>query len=90
MNVLNESSKTHADNVFFLLNISERIGKEYVLMCDDLLRMFVIQFTIQMMMYLASPTTNSFISAEFVVLLFYILLGVSFYWLVFRNVVAFT
>ena len=76
-------------NAFFLLDISNRIGQEYVVMFDDFLRMAVIQCTLQLMMYLSNPATTAFLSAEFVLLLIYVLIGVALYWLVFRNLLAF-
>jgi hypothetical protein len=76
-------------NAFVLLEISERIGPEYVLMFDDFLRMTVIQCTLQLMMYLSNPATTAFLSVEFVLLLVYVMIGVALYWLVFRNILAF-
>lgn len=76
-------------NVFFLLDISQRIGPEYVYMFDDMFRMVVIQCTLQLMMYLSNPMTPSLLSAEFLLLLIYVVIGVALYWLVFRNLVYF-
>ena len=74
---------------FFLLDISERIGPEYVLMFDDFLRMAVIQCTLQLMMSVSNPTAPSLLSAEFLLMLIYVLIGVALYWLVVRQVVGF-
>jgi hypothetical protein len=57
-------------------------------MFDDFLRMFAIQITLQFMMFIG-PGENALITAEFVLILFYILIGVALYWLVFRKVVMF-
>jgi heme/copper-type cytochrome/quinol oxidase subunit 4 len=76
-------------HAFVLLDISERMGPEYVLMFDDFLRMGVIQCTLQLMMYLSNPATTAFLSVEFLLLLIYVMIGVASYWLVFRNLIAF-
>jgi hypothetical protein len=80
---------TGDEHVFFLLDVSNKLGQEYVHMFDDFLRMFTIQFTLQLMLYLSDPYDNAFVSGDFVLLVFYIFLGVALYWLVFRNLIGF-
>lgn len=89
MDVLLGSTTEGDDEVFFLLDISEKLGNEYVHMFDDFLRMFTIQFTLQLMLYLSNPSDNAFVTGDFVLLVFYIFLGVALYWLVFRKLIGF-
>ncbi len=63
--------------------------KEYIGLIDDIARMVIIQFSIQLLLYATSPEENQFISADFVLLLLYIILGVCLYWLVFKKLVSF-
>lgn len=70
------------------VDVSTKLGKEYPVMFDDIMRMVVIQFTIQLMFYLSSPD-RGFFTEEFVLLVLYVILGVSLYWLVFRNIIVF-
>lgn len=63
---------------------------KYAPMLDDVLRMVCIQFTIQLMLYFSgAPGAARILSAEFLTLLLYVVLGVLFYWLVLRELVAF-
>lgn len=73
----------------YSVDVSSKLGKEYVVVLDDITRMLLIQFTIQLMFYL-STQDRVFFSDEFVLLVLYIVLGVCLYWLVFRNLVRFT
>jgi hypothetical protein len=76
-------------NPMFTFNISKLLkSSDYLPMANDVVRMLVIQVTIQLMVFLASPSTVAFFSTEFVLLLTYIVLGVLMYWLVVRQIVA--
>lgn len=63
--------------------------KEYLGLIDDIARMVIIQFSIQLLLYATSPEENQFFSADFILLLLYIILGVCLYWLVFKKLVSF-
>jgi hypothetical protein len=82
-----QSTNSTAPPSFYLLNISHKLGPEYVSFCNDVLRMMVLQVTLQFMIYLSNPSANAFISAEFLLLLLYIIIGVAMYWLVVRRLV---
>jgi hypothetical protein len=71
------------------IDLGKRIGKEYLIVFDDVSRMLIIQFTIQFMLFLSDPANTSMFSAEYFLLSLYIVLGVCLYWLVFRKLVAF-
>lgn len=63
--------------------------KEYLPMIDDIARMVIIQFSIQLLLFATNPEENQFFSADFILLLIYIVLGVCLYWLVFKRLVLF-
>ncbi len=71
------------------IDLGQKIGKEYLIVFDDVCRMLIIQFTIQFMLFLSDPANVSMFSAEYFLLSLYIVLGVCLYWLVFRKLVAF-
>jgi hypothetical protein len=74
--------------MLYTIDISKTMGREYVPVCEDIVRMLLIQITIQTMFYL-SATDRSFLTDEFILLVMYIILGVCLYWLVFRSLVKF-
>jgi hypothetical protein len=63
-------------------------NKEYIPLYEDIVRMVLIQFSIQLLLFATNPSENQFFSAEFVLLVLYIVLGVCLYWLVFKKVVV--
>ena len=76
------------------LKVSETIGDEYVPLADeyvpladDTLRMLTLQIIIQFMLSLRDSKQYSMLNEGFFELLFYIVLGLMFYWLVIRKVV---
>jgi hypothetical protein len=71
------------------IDLSKKIGREYLIVIDDMTRMLIIQFTIQFMFFLSDPANTTLFSAEYFLLSLYIVLGVCLYWLVFRKLVAF-
>ena len=79
----------------FQLPVTQKLGAEYIPLLQDALRMVCIQATIQMMGYLSQPAGGagaanaSLLSAEFLLLLVYVLLGVILYWLAVRRILAF-
>jgi|TARA_E500000178_G_C16538911_1_gene537859 hypothetical protein len=69
------------------LKVSETIGDEYVPLADDTLRMLTLQIIIQFMLSLRDSKQYSMLNEGFFELLFYIVLGLMFYWLVIRKLV---
>lgn len=72
----------------YSIDVSSTLGKEYSQMFDDIARMVLIQFTIQMMFYMSQPD-RGFFTDEFILLVLYVVLGICFYWLVFKSLVKF-
>lgn len=83
------STTNDQQEALFKIDIGQKIGKEYVIVVDDVSRMLLIQFTIQVMFFLSDPANTSLFSAEYFLLSLYIVLGVCLYWLVFRRVISF-
>jgi hypothetical protein len=71
------------------LDITSLIGKEYVPMLEDLMRFITIQICIQFMLYSTNPSNFKMFTADFFMLLLFIIVGVMFYWLIFRKLVSF-
>lgn len=73
----------------FTVDVGTLVGPDFVPMANDVVRMVCIQLAIQVMLVLASQSSVSFFSAEFVMLLFYVVLGVMLYWLAVRKLFVF-
>lgn len=82
-------SNSVLDPAIFQFDISSKLGPEYVPMFHDLARFTVIQLGIQIMLYTMDSERFAIFSADFGVLLLFIMVGVLFYWLVFRKVIDF-
>lgn len=81
----------HEEQLLSLMtyDISKTFGQEYVDVFNDLARMLVIQFVIQMLMHMTDSARFPFFSVEFVLMCIYIVLGVLVYWLIFKKLVKF-
>ena len=71
------------------IDISSKIGNDYIPMMEDLLRFITIQVAIQFMLYSTSPSQFKMFSADFFMLLLFITIGVLFYWLILKKLIAF-
>ena len=74
-------------DAFFKVHVTRLLGAEYVPFVEDVVRMVSIQATIQLMVFLSGG--GSFFTADFLMLVVYVVLGVMLYWLVMRKVFAF-
>ena len=72
----------------FTVDLKQSIGSEYAGLIEDAIRMISLQLTIQVMLYFGNATDRIF-SEDLFVLMFYIVLGVAFFWLVIRSLVSF-
>ena len=82
-----DASVTPLYQSMYQLDISSLLGTEYRPLIDDIVRMVCIQVTIQLMMFL-SGGGSPFFTAEFALLVVYVVLGVMLYWLVIRKIIA--
>lgn len=80
---------TAASGSVYAIHLSKNLSPDMVRMVEDLVRMFVIQVTIQFLLYLTDSCQYKFFTPEFIVLLIYILIAVMLYWLIFKKVVTF-
>ena len=63
-------------------------NKQYLDMINDVVRMLTIQFMIQFL-YFINGSSEAFFSVDFILLMFYVVLGVCVYWLVIKKLVVF-
>lgn len=73
----------------FNIDISEALGLDFVPMANDIMRMLCIQVAIQIMMVISGAPGTSFLTADFLLLVFYTALGLTLYWLAVRKIVVF-
>lgn len=71
------------------VDVSSAVGREYVPLFEDVVRMICIQLSVQLMVYFTSSSDAVFLTSEFLLTLIYIVVGVMLYWLVFRKLVRF-
>lgn len=64
-------------------------NKEYIGLLDDIVRMVIIQITIQFLYYINNKNNEGFLTMDFMLLLLYIIMGVCLYWLIFKKTVTF-
>jgi hypothetical protein len=74
----------------YTVPLTDKMSPEYARMLEDLVRMLVIQLTLQFLLYLTDPSQFSLFSTDFIVLLIYIGIAVVLYWLLFKKLVQFT
>ena len=73
----------------FNVDIGEAFGPDFVPMANDIVRMLCIQISIQLMMAMSGTPGASFFTADFLLLVFFTLIGLTLYWLAVRKVVVF-
>ena len=64
-------------------------SKEYLFLANDIFKFVSIQFSIQFMYFLANPQKNQMFDADFLMLILFLIIGLLFYWLIFRKIVSF-
>jgi hypothetical protein len=71
-----------------VVDVSSVLGKEYLPLAEDLARTLVIQVLVQLLVA-AVDDSAPFLSADFLIVLVYVLLGVAAYHLLLRRAVRF-
>ena len=74
---------------FYSVTLSDKMGPDMMRMIEDLVRMLVIQVTIQFLLFLTDSCNYAFFTPEFIVLLIYIAIAVMLYWLIFKKIIQF-
>ena len=69
------------------IDVSDKIGEEYLPMFEDISRMLVLQMFVQFMLFVRNPTIHSFFDSNFIEMLLYVILGLCVYWLVFKKLI---
>lgn len=69
------------------IDISKHMDKEYMPFIEDVIRLLILQISINFMYYLQNPCENCLFKIEFLELLLYIVVGLSVYWLLFKKFV---
>ena len=62
---------------------------EYRSMVNDLTRMITLQVITNYLFYVSNPSKHSFLGDDFIKLLLFIIISISFYWLVIRKIVSY-
>ena len=81
--------ESNFEETIWTIDITNKIGKEYVAMMNDIARFVTIQFTIQLLLFTMDGKSFSMFTLDFILLLMFITVGVMFYWLVIRKLVSF-
>lgn len=71
----------------YVVDVTTAVGPGYATYLDDVVRMLCIQLTIQTLISLSNGA--NLLSVESVLIILYVVLGVSLYWLVFKRLVRF-
>lgn len=87
MSIFVETTPTQHETLW-TVKTTPIFGKDSPIMFDDIVRMTLIQVTIQLMFYM-STNDRKFFTEEFVLLVLYIILGILLYRLVFRKAIKF-
>lgn len=71
------------------VDVSSALGKENLPFVEDLTRMVLLQLVIQTMLHVTDPERFGLFDASFLVLLMFVVVAVTAYWLVFKRLVRF-
>ncbi len=74
-------------NTLFKYPVSKYVDAEYIPYMEDVIRMLILQLTIQFMYYMKDPSNNVLFTTDFFELILYVIIGVSAYWLVFKKII---
>jgi hypothetical protein len=70
--------------------VSEKYGREYIPMIEDVSRIVILQFVVQLMFFIRSPYEYHIFDGNFIELVIYLVLGLCVYWLIFKRLVKLT
>lgn len=73
----------------YKVKVSDIFGAEYIHMFDDIVRFIIIQVSMQLLLVTVDSSAYSLFSADFFILLMFVVAGVMAYWLIFRKLVVF-
>lgn len=64
-------------------------NKDYIEFINDIARMVTIQISIQFLFFINNPNAVDFFSADFILMLIYMILGICVYWLIIKKLILF-
>jgi hypothetical protein len=70
----------------YSFDVTNKMGYIFVPFFNDTIRMLTIQIIIQFMFFMKDSDENPFLSEYFIEMIFYILLGLIFYWFIVRKI----
>lgn len=73
-------------NSLFTIDITSKLGSEYVEMFQILTYHVTIQTIIQYMIHISSPNSEFFLNGDFISFIMFIITGIVFYYLVIKKI----
>lgn len=83
VNIIYFNEKTNTIEI----KISKILNNDFKFLLNDIVRMLLIQTTIQFMFFTKSPELNPFFTYAFFETLLYICIGLCIYWLIIKKLV---
>ena len=83
VNIIHFNDKTNVLEI----KISKILNEDFKFLLNDIIRMLLIQITIQFMFFTKNPELNPFFTCAFIETLLYICIGLCIYWLIIKKVV---
>ena len=75
---------------FYELSVSKILNEDFTHLCNDALRMILLQITIQFMFFTKNPEDNPFFTYIFMETLIYLIIGLCIYWLILKKIIKIT
>lgn len=73
----------------YTIDVSSKLGADYIPMMDDIARFVAIQVIIQLLLFTMDSQAFAFFSSDFLLLIVFIVIGVMFYHLVLKKLITF-
>jgi|UniRef100_A0A6C0BPZ8 hypothetical protein len=77
-------------NYIVEFNVTSKVGEEYLPMIEDIVKMVMLQFFIQLMLFVRNPYEHSVFDSHFLEIIIYLVLALCVYWLLFKRLVKLT
>lgn len=80
------TNKENINSSLYKIDISSKLGNEYVEMFQIITYQVTMQTIIQYMIHISSPTSEFFLNGDFISFVMFIITGISFYYLVIKKI----
>jgi hypothetical protein len=77
-------------NYIVEFDVTSKVGEEYLPMIEDIVKMVMLQFFIQLMLFVRNPYEHSVFDSQFLEIIIYLVLALCVYWLLFKRLVKLT